>query len=58
MIILFFITFIDTVVILLLLNANFSESNIPVLSSWFSVGKHTDFSTDWYLDIGEIIIGI
>jgi hypothetical protein len=44
MVINFVLTFVNTAVMILLLNANFSESDTPWIKYTFSVGKETDFS--------------
>jgi hypothetical protein len=55
----FIATFINTALIFLLINANFSRVPavyyIPYTDSIFT-GKYADFTRDWYLDIGESLV--
>lgn len=51
-----FITqFFNTAILLLLFNANMSETSIPFFSDVLA-GEYTDFNNDWYTDIGCTII--
>lgn len=45
----------NTAFLLLLVNANFSEHHIPFLSEYLH-GQYTDFSSDWYKDVGVTIV--
>ena len=47
--------FFNTAVLLLLVNANFSEMKVPYLNQAFT-GQYTDFTSDWYGDVGVILI--
>jgi hypothetical protein len=54
MITLFVLTFVNTAVLLILENTNFSESE-----SWLSeldVGQHTDMDSEWYKYVGGILV--
>ena len=57
MLVQFLLNFVNTAVIVILLNANFSESNIPWIRNYFSVGTETDFNQKWYTDVGPILVG-
>jgi hypothetical protein len=39
----------------MLSSANFSETGIPVLSTYLK-GPYTDFTSDWYKDIGTSMV--
>lgn len=41
---------------IVLLNANLSESKNVFLRSWFHNGKSPDWGTTWYLKVGPILI--
>eukprot|EP00347_Sterkiella_histriomuscorum_P023421 403334704 len=47
--------FFNTGILLLLSSANFQETKVPYLNS-FNKGQFTDFTEDWYRDVGSIII--
>jgi hypothetical protein len=47
--------FFNTAILVLLSQANFSESKVPLLHS-IQWGQFTDFSEDWYRECGSIII--
>ena len=53
----FVVTFMNTVVLLWFINANFSESEYWILREYFSEGKQTDLGPQWYKDIGPVLIG-
>lgn len=40
--------------LLLLVNANFTESSIPFINTYLN-GKYTDFTATWYGDVGATI---
>ena len=50
----FFIQFLNTGPLLLIINANFENNSILYLR--FITGVHSDFTTLWYIDVGKIII--
>jgi hypothetical protein len=51
-----FITqYFNTAFLLLLVNANFSETHIPVLNKYLT-GQYTDLNSDWYKDVGVTIV--
>jgi hypothetical protein len=54
----FTIDFFNKVVLILLLHANFSESDNYYLRKYMIHGKFSDFSTEWYNQIGPIFISI
>lgn len=47
--------FFNTGILLLLSSANFTESKVPFLNT-YNKGPYTDFSEDWYGDVGAIIV--
>jgi hypothetical protein len=47
----FFATFMNTAMVLLLVNADMSQTGIPIFDSIFT-GKYPDFDSNWYDDIG------
>lgn len=47
MITLFVLTFVNTAVLLILENTNFSESDFEILRN-LDVGDHTDMNPEWY----------
>lgn len=55
----FFATFINTALIILIVNANFSRIsviyNIPYTDQVF-VGSYADFTREWYINVGESLI--
>ena len=55
----FFATFINTALIILIVNANFSRIqliyNIPYTDQIF-VGRYADFTREWYINVGESLI--
>lgn len=55
MIFVFLIQFINTSIILLFINADLSQSGIPILDKIFVLGYHSDFTVEWYKDVGKII---
>lgn len=44
----FFISFFNTGIMLYIVNINYFESDSPVLRQFFSLGKNSDFSQQWY----------
>ena len=52
----FFLSFLNTTVLVLLLNANFSESNISFLRDSLNVGSHTDMDSEWYKEVGTLFL--
>ena len=42
--------------LVLLLNANFSESNIAFLRDLLNVGSHTDMDSQWYKEVGTLFL--
>ena len=50
----FFATFFNTAIVILLANANLAEA-IPFLKGVFN-GAYNDYSVDWYVDVGGIIV--
>lgn len=52
----FWITFFNTAVILLILNCNFIESKDPLLKKLLSIGRQTDFNSDWYKMMGPTLV--
>jgi hypothetical protein len=58
MIFIFLIQFINTSIILLFINADLSRSGIPILDKIFVMGYHSDFTVNWYRDVGKIITGL
>lgn len=55
MITLTLLTFVNTAVLLILENTNFSESSIPFLAE-LDVGVHTDMNSEWYKYIGVVMV--
>jgi len=53
--VLFVSYFINSVLVLVLVNTNFENSRVPFVKHIFT-GAYTDFSRDWYDKIGSIII--
>ncbi len=47
--------FFNTAFLLLLANANFSETHIPFMQDIF-VGKYTDFHPNWFAEAGETLV--
>jgi hypothetical protein len=58
MIFIFLIQFINTSIILLFINADLSRSGIPILDKIFVLGYHSDFTVNWYRDVGKIITSL
>jgi hypothetical protein len=52
----FLMQFLNTGPLLLLVNADLSESGIPILNRVFTEGFHRDFTVYWYKDVGKIIM--
>jgi hypothetical protein len=52
----FLLTFFNSTVLLLLLNANFSETKLPFIADLFTAGKREDWDSKWYLTVGPTII--
>ena len=50
----FIAQFFNTGFVLLLVNANLSETHIPILNELLQ-GQYTDFNSDWYRDVGITI---
>ena len=48
-------TFFNTALLLLLANANFSETHIPLVDKIFK-GKYTDLHQGWYDDVGATLV--
>jgi hypothetical protein len=48
----FFVTYLNTGPILLLINSDLRDSGIPFVGSLFKRGKYGDFSMGWYNDVG------
>lgn len=55
MVLVFLIQFFNTGPFLLLVNADLSNFNIPIIQKYFNVGIYTDFGPKWYSDVGEAI---
>ena len=55
MVAIFVIQFLNTGIILLFINADLSQSGIPILDKLLVLGYHRDFTVDWYKDVGKII---
>ena len=55
MMVVFIVQFFNTAILLLLVNANLSETRLWGLNKIFT-GPYTDFSQDWYNDVGVIIV--
>lgn len=55
MIMTFILTFCNTALLIIILDANFSESSIALLRTLFT-GQHTDWGSGWYQSIGPRII--
>lgn len=55
--IIFFLTFFHTGILLLLINANFSGTGIPILGYIFH-GKFQDFNSSWFFTIGAQITSV
>lgn len=53
-ILIFVMTFFNTAILLLLGNADI-RAQIPFLG-WLLHGKYNDYSTDWFNDIGDILV--
>jgi len=51
----FLTVFFNTGILILLSSANMSETNIPFFKSMF-VSTYTDFNSEWYKDVGQIIL--
>mmetsp|Transcript_44012 Transcript_44012/g.42596 ORF Transcript_44012/g.42596 Transcript_44012/m.42596 type:complete len:213 (-) Transcript_44012:939-1577(-) len=51
----FVMTFFNTALLLLLANANFSETHIPLVDKIFK-GKYTDLHQNWYDDVGATLV--
>lgn len=51
----FFSQFFNTGILLMLSSANFKETKVPILNS-FDQGLYTDFTEEWYRDVGVIIV--
>ena len=56
MLFVFFITFFNTVVIVLIVNCNFIESENPILKNLLQIGSHTDFNKRWYMVMGPMLL--
>lgn len=41
---------------LYIVNMNFFESEIPIVRQFFSLGKNSDFSQQWYSVMGPILV--
>lgn len=48
MITVYLLTFFNTAILIIMLNANFNESSNGVLKFLFSAGKRADWDTEWY----------
>jgi len=51
----FIVSFFNTAVLLLLVNANLSQAGIPIFGGLLN-GQHPDFTGEWYNDIGNNIV--
>jgi len=49
-------TFFNTVVMILIVNCNFIESEVPVLRKLLQIGSHTDFNRRWYKLMGPMLL--
>ena len=58
MVAIFLIQFINTSIILLFINADLSRSGIPILDKILVLGYHSDFTVNWYRDVGKIITSL
>ena len=47
--------FFNTGILILLSSANFQYTNVPILNQYLR-GQYTDFTSDWYKDVGAIIV--
>jgi hypothetical protein len=56
MLVTFSTQFINTGILILLINSNFSEQKIPIFSQVFTSGVYKDFTMDWYNDVGQSIM--
>lgn len=54
MVLVFIIQFLNTGPFLLLINADLSNFDNPLIS-WLQAGYYTDFTVRWYKDVGRII---
>jgi hypothetical protein len=52
----FFITLFNTAIMLYIVNMNFFESDLPIVRQFFSLGKNSDFSQQWYSVMGPILV--
>ena len=48
--------FMNTGVLILISQANLKPQHIPILSAIFDSGYYTDYTTEWYILTGDIII--
>ena len=51
----FIVSFFNTAILLLIVNADLNYSGIPLIGKILN-GRHTDFSPDWYNEIGNNIV--
>ena len=53
---LFISKFFNSGMLIWLSTTNFSEQGIPILSTYLTSGEYTDFNSDWFLEVGPLIV--
>ena len=52
----FFMTYFNTAILILIVNCNFEESKSNILRHIFSIGAYTDFNKGWYQVMGPLLL--
>ena len=53
---LFISKFFNSGMLIWLSTTNFSEQGIPILSTYLTSGEYTDFNSDWFQEVGPVIV--
>ncbi len=54
----YYLSFFNSCILLLLLNSNFTEGKIPILSQIINKGKSGDWDSNWYKIMGPPLVSL